>query len=253
MALAAYQAKSFQEALAIAGRIIGPTKGPDRSDVCTLAGNAAFALKQWQDARQWYLQLSTIQSNNAIVQYNCAVIEYNLGNIDDSWSYYQRARALDASVYNKDIEGKYLVHKGINSVSGSGAGAPVDSVDQWYNQAVDFQQQQKDTAAEMLYLKVVAQNPAQSQAWNNIGALYGKHGEIDKAIAAYQKAVEKKHDIPETYANLVNLYIELEDFTSARVWLIKGTGHNPDSELLKGLQAKIVDGERKAAKREVKK
>ena len=51
---------------------------------------------------------------------------------------------------------------------------------------------------------------------------YGKRGEIDNAEKAYFKAVEKKHDIPESYANLVNLYIELEEFSKARQWIIKG-------------------------------
>jgi tetratricopeptide (TPR) repeat protein len=106
-----------------------------------------------------------------------------------------------------------------------------------------------DSAAEKLYLQVIAKDPLYSLAWNNLGAIYGKWGEIGKCEQSYQKAIEKKHDIPETYANLVNLYIELEDFSKARKWLIKGQGHNPESEVLKDLQKKIADAEAKKGKK----
>ncbi|NLP03073.1 MAG: hypothetical protein GX089_11300, partial [Fibrobacter sp.] len=71
------------------------------------------------------------------------------------------------------------------------------------------------------------------------------------AEKAYKKAIERKYDIPETYANLITLYIELEEFGKARQWLIKGLGHNPESELLEGFREKIAERERmvKAQKR----
>jgi tetratricopeptide (TPR) repeat protein len=113
---------------------------------------------------------------------------------------------------------------------------------------VDLQTAGNDSSAENLYLKVIAQDSLYNQAWNNLGALYGKRGEIEKAVHAYQKAIEKKHDIPETYANLVNLYIQLEEFVKARQWLIKGLGHNPDSDVLQNLKGKIAEAEKKAKK-----
>jgi tetratricopeptide (TPR) repeat protein len=76
--------------------------------------------------------------------------------------------------------------------------------------------------------------------------LYGAWGDIDKAEHAYQKAVEKNYDIPETYANLVNLYIALEEYVKARQWIIKGIGHNPESELLSGLREKVIEAEQAA-------
>jgi Flp pilus assembly protein TadD len=114
---------------------------------------------------------------------------------------------------------------------------------------VELQQQGSDTAAEKLYKKVIQKDPQYSLAWNNLGAIYGRRGDIDNAEKAYFKAIAKKHDVPESYANLINLYIELEEFSKARKWTIKGVGHNPDSEVLAGMREKIETAEAAAKER----
>jgi tetratricopeptide (TPR) repeat protein len=245
-ALAYYQLKRYTDALAIAECLVKAAKGPDRADLCRLAGNAAFGLKQWEKARQWYLQLSNVEARDPVVQYNLAVASYNLGDVDGAWIYYGRAREIDPKIRNADIEKRYGA---AHSPSGAGQTvfAPIDSL---YNAAVDMQRAGNDSAAEKIYVQIVAQDSLYTMAWNNLGTIYGKRGEIDKAEHAYQKAVEKKHDIPETYANLVNLYIALEEFTKARQWLVKGQGHNPDSDVLKDLKEKIVAAEKKTKKKQ---
>ena len=245
IAVTAYHAKQFAQALDIAQRLSHRASGRDRADVCRLAGNSAFSLKKWDDARQWYLQLSNVEANSAVVQYNLAVACYNLDRIDDAWRYYQRAKGLDPGVFNKDIEAKYRQKKGAVTDSTM----VLDSTDVWYNQAVDLQQQGNDSAAEKLYHKVLAKDSTNPLAWNNLGAIYGKRGDIDNAENAYFKAIEKRHDVPETYANLVNLYIELEEFSKARKWIIKGIGHNPDSDVLAQLRERIPEAEKEAQER----
>lgn len=246
IALTAYRGKQFGQALEIARRLSSKATGKDRADVCRLAGNAAFSLKQWEKARQWYLQLSSVEADNAIVQYNLAVAFYNSDKIEEAWKYYKRAQKRDRSITNKDIELRYRKKKGtavIDSIS------VLDSTGQWYNKAVELQQQGNDTAAEKLYRKVVKKDPENPLAWNNLGAIYGRRGDIDNAEKAYFNAIKKRHDVPETYANLINLYIELEEFKKARKWTIKGIGHNPDSELLAGMRDKIEEAEAAAEKR----
>jgi tetratricopeptide (TPR) repeat protein len=242
LALAYYQLKQYADALEIAERTVKSAAGGDRADLCRLAGNAAFGLKKWEKARQWYLQLSNVDARSEVVQYNLAVAFYNLGDVDGAWTYYGRARELNTKIQNADIEKRYAV---VHASSGSSP-AVMAQADSLYNYAVDMQNVGNDSAAEKVYLDLVAKDPIYNMAWNNLGAIYGKWGNIDKALYAYHKAVEKKHDIPETYANLVNLYIELEEFTKARQWLIKGEGHNPGSDLLKDLKSKIVTAEKKA-------
>ena len=244
LALAYYQLNRYDDALAIAEHLVKTAAGGDRADLCRLAGNAAFGLKQWKNARQWYLQLSNVEAHNAVVQYNLAVAAYNLGDVDDAWKYYGLARVGDPKISNADIEKRYAAAHG-SAVTGQSLISLPDSL---YNAAVDMQNAGDDSAAEKIYLQITARDSLYNMAWNNLGTIYGKRGEIEKAEHAYLKAVEKKHDIPETYANLVTLYIELEEFTKARQWLIKGQGHNPDSDLLKDLKEKIVAAEKKAKK-----
>ena len=246
IALAAYNAGQHQEALRIVERISAHTHGNDRADCSRLAGNAAFALKQWDKARQWYMQLSNVEAQSPVVQYNLAVAFYNLNKVEDAWKHYDRAKKLDKSIFNKDIEAKYRHLRGGDKTDSV---AVLDSADIWYNQAVQMQSEGKDTAAEQLYQKVIKKDPMHSLSWNNLGAIYGARGDIDNAEKAYWKAIEKRYDIPETYANLVNLYIELEEFTKARQWIIKGIGHNPESELLEGFRERIVEAEKAAKER----
>ena len=247
IALTAYQAGRFTTSLDIAVRLAKNVSGRDRADVCRLAGNAAFSLKKWNTARQWYLQLSSMEANSAVVQYNLAVAFYNLNNIDEAWKYYKRAQKFDASIRNRDIEMRYRKKKGSETVDSISV---LDSADIWYNNAVTFHQQGNDSAAEILYTKVVKKDPAYCLAWNNLGAIYGKRGKIDRAENAYFKAIEKRHDVPETYANLISLYIELEEFSKARKWIIKGIGHNPESEILNGMREKLQEAEAAVKKRE---
>jgi tetratricopeptide (TPR) repeat protein len=244
LALAYYQLKRYDDALATAEHLVKTAAGGDRADLCRLAGNAAFGLKQWKNARQWYLQLSNVEAHSPVVQYNLAVASYNLGDVDDAWKYYGRAREGDPKISNADIEKRYAAAHG-STVTGQALMSLPDSL---YNAAVDMQNAGSDSAAEEVYLRIVAKDSLYNMAWNNLGTIYGKRGEIEKAEQAYRRAVEKKHDIPETYANLVNLYIAIEEFTKARQWLIKGQGHNPDSDLLKDLKEKIVAAEKKAKK-----
>jgi tetratricopeptide (TPR) repeat protein len=245
LALSFYQLKQYQNALSTAESLIPRASGRDRADLCRLAGNSAFGLKQWKNALQWYLQLSNVEARSSIVQYNLAVASYNIGDVENSWKYYQRARELDPTVKNADIEKRYAAKSGQIATGQT----LVNSTDSLYNAAVDLQTAGNDSAALKLYLQVVENDPMYNQAWNNLGAIYGKWGEIDKCEQAYQKAIEKKHDIPETYANLVNLYIELEDFAKARKWQIKGQAHNPESEVLKDLRRKIADAEAKKGRK----
>ena len=171
MAISAYNAKKFGDALQIADRLAKVSSGADRTDVCRVAGNSAFAIKQWQVARQWYLQLSNVDARNPVVQYNLAVAAYNLNEIGESWKYYQRARELDSSIFNKDIEAKY------NSLqTKSTAAVVIDTVDVWYNKAVDFQTAGDDSSAEKFYKKIVEKDSLYSLAWNNLGAILWKTG-----------------------------------------------------------------------------
>jgi tetratricopeptide (TPR) repeat protein len=241
MAVAAFNAKEYNEAIVIGEKLVSRVRGDDRADVCKVVGNSAMGQKQWKKARQWYLQLEDIKRNDPIVDYNLSVISYNLGNMEESWTYYQKARQLDPKLENKDIENRYQsLHP-----SEQGADRSMDSADIWYNDGVLLQGDGKDTAAEALYRKVVDKTPSYYRAWNNLGAIFSGRGELEKAVECYLKSIEKQHDIPEAYANLVNIYITLGNSKEAQRWIIKGRGHNPDSDILKELEVKVKGAAKK--------
>jgi tetratricopeptide (TPR) repeat protein len=241
MALAAFSGKNYGDAFAIAERIVGKVKGEERADVIRLAGNSAMGQKQWKKAQQYYQQLEDVKAGDPLVQYNLSVICYNLGSMEESWTYYQKARQLDPKIESKDIEKRY---QSIHPADGSTVSA-MDSIDMWYNDAVMLQNDGKDTAAEALYKKLLDKNPAYYHAWNNLGAIYSGRGELSKAEQCYLKSIEKQHDIPEAYANLVNIYIAMENYKEAQRWVVKGRGHNPDSDVLKELEIKVKEGAKK--------
>jgi superkiller protein 3 len=237
MAVAAFNAKNYNEAIVIGEKLVAKAKGDDRADVCRLVGNAAMGQKQWKKALQWYQQLEDVRRSDPLVEFNLAVICYNLGSMEESWAYYQKARQLDPKLENKDIEKRY---QSLHPADGT-SGQVMDSADIWYNGAVTLQDSGKDTVAEAVYKKILDKNPAYYLAWNNLGAIYSGRGELQQAVDCYLKSIEKQHDIPEAYANLVNVYVAMENYKEAQRWIVKGRGHNPDSDILKGLEIKVKD------------
>jgi tetratricopeptide (TPR) repeat protein len=241
MAVAAFNAKEYNDAIMIGEKIVQRVFGEDRADVCRVVGNAAMGQKLWKKALQWYQQLADIKQSDPLVQYNLAVICYNLGSMEESWAYYQKARQLDSRLENKDIEKRY------QSLHPEG-GAPestLDSTDMWYNDAVALQTDKKDTAAELLYKKLLDKTPGYYHGWNNLGAIYSGRGDLEKALECYLKAIDKQHDIPEAYANIINIYVAMNNFREAQRWVVKGRGHNPDSDLLKQLEVKVKEFSKK--------
>jgi tetratricopeptide (TPR) repeat protein len=242
LAVAAYHAQRYQEAIQAAQHLAKDAFAGDRGKLCRLIGNAAFQLKDWSLARSWYLQLSGIESQNAVVQYNLAVAAYNLNDEAEAWKYYQSSRELDPSLSNKDIEKRHAVQSGQGGVGGG------DSLDMWYNAAVDLQDSARDSAAETLYVRVLAHDSSRVQAWNNLGAIYAGRGELPRAAECYQRSLARRHDLPEAYANLVNVYIAMEDYDNARKWLFKGNFHNPDNETLKMLADTLTAAQKRGPK-----
>ena len=236
LALAALQAKKYQEAVTIGEQLVRNAQGKDRGDVCRVVGNAHFGLKQWSNARHWYEQLAGMEKNDAVVQYNCAVAAYNLGDVQASWDYYQKARELNPLLSNKDIENRYASLKAPVKADT----AVVDSIDALYNSAVALQRDDKnDSAAELVYKKILDKKNTYYRAWNNLGAIYSARGDLQSAVGCFLHSIEKQHDIPEAYANLANVYVAMDSLRQAQYWIVKGIGHNPDSDALRELDANV--------------
>jgi tetratricopeptide (TPR) repeat protein len=205
-----------------------------------LIGNAAIKNRDWETARAHFLQIIALQPMDTIAFYNCAVTSYNLGQIDEAWQYYQKARHLDPTLKNSDIEIKHAIriddNQGDNFIA-----EPVNMLDSLYNKAVELQQSGDTTAAIELYLSIVHHDRRYYRAWNNMGTIYGAEGNVDKAIEYYKKSVGDDSNVVDGYANLVNVYIALEKYRDAEKWLKRGKKKHPASELLLTMERQLLE------------
>lgn len=73
----------------------------------------------------------------------------------------------------------------------------------------------KDAHAIKLYEQIVDKNPFYDGAWYNLGILYCKNGQVDKAIDAYTNCTDANPEYAEAYFNIGNIYLEQDNIASA--------------------------------------
>jgi tetratricopeptide (TPR) repeat protein len=78
-----------------------------------------------------------------------------------------------------------------------------------YHQAGQLQQ------AEQIYRQVLAANPHQAEAHNNLGTIRQSAGDLAAALACYQNAVAAKPDYADAYNNLGTAYQDLGQLDAA--------------------------------------
>ena len=108
----------------------------------------------------------------------------------------------------------------------------LSAADFLYNRALTLHLAGEIDSAAILYEKLLEIEKNYYRAWNNLGVIYGSQGEIEKAIAAYKNAVSRRADIADGYANLVNIYLAIDDRKNARRWLRRGLRVAPNDENL---------------------
>jgi len=241
LAVIAFDAHDYTTVLLLCDSLAARTDMSNRIDICRIASNAAIALKQWNAALRWSSELASLKPDDAVVQYNCAVAYYNLDFMSSAWTYYQKAKALNPALSNNDIENR---HTSLESPAIKITSVANDSLDIWYNDAVTQQEQHNDSAAEVLYKHILERDTAYARALNNLGAIYSARGQLSEAADCFLKLLDKRHDMPEAYANLVNVYLAQDSIAEARHWIFKGLGHNPDSRLLKDLDMKVKNAQK---------
>ncbi|TGK07118.1 tetratricopeptide repeat protein [Leptospira semungkisensis] len=75
-----------------------------------------------------------------------------------------------------------------------------------FNEALKFEKEGKISQAAKIYSEILGMNPKFQKAYLNLGALYSRSGDSEKAIKTYQKALDLGKT-PELYYNLgVELY-----------------------------------------------
>ncbi|MCK5734989.1 MAG: tetratricopeptide repeat protein, partial [Spirochaetaceae bacterium] len=82
--------------------------------------------------------------------------------------------------------------------------------------------------AEKSWKKVIDIDTGNAEAWNNLGVLYRKHGDDEKALAAFQEAAERSPDRPDIPYNIGNLYKSSKDFEKAVTYYNKAIEIDPE-------------------------
>lgn len=234
-AVLAFKSEDYKTAYDSATILMKETTGDDKFNLIKLAGNSAIKLKNWKNSDLWWSHYFELKPFEALAAYNVAVAAYNVDDIDRAMQYYRKAQSLDSTIKNLDIENKYnYVHR--EPVKDS---VIFEELDKMYNAAVELQNSGKAEEARKIYLKIIEEDGRYYRAWNNLGAIYGAEGELEKAIDCYKNAVSRRADIIDGYANLVNIYIAIEDFGNAERWLKKGYRLEPENSMLKQLEAAL--------------
>lgn len=82
--------------------------------------------------------------------------------------------------------------------------------------------------AEKSWKKVLDIEPDNSEAWNNLGVLYRKQGDDEKALAAFQEAAERTPGKPDIPYNIGNLYKSSNRFDEAISYYNKAIEIDPE-------------------------
>ncbi len=62
---------------------------------------------------------------------------------------------------------------------------------------------------DTLWLATAKTSPSSHQNHNNLGDLYARRGEYEKAVEEFKKAIELKPDYGDAYHNLANVYHQI--------------------------------------------
>lgn len=81
---------------------------------------------------------------------------------------------------------------------------------------------------DTLWLATAKYSPTSPQNHNNLGDLYARRGEYDKAIEEFKKAIELKPNYADAYHNLANIYKIVRKIDLAEENYLKALSFNPN-------------------------
>jgi len=81
---------------------------------------------------------------------------------------------------------------------------------------------------DTLWLATDKTSPSSHQNHNNLGDLYARHGDYQKAVEEFQKAIELKPNYGDAYHNLANVYHQIQKDDSALENYQKALSFNPN-------------------------
>jgi tetratricopeptide (TPR) repeat protein len=92
--------------------------------------------------------------------------------------------------------------------------------------AIQQMSQRNDQQALRLFEQSAQADPTQPATQNNLGILYKRTGQLDKAIEAYQQAIAQQSSYPEAHYNLALAYRAKGAFAQAEDAYLKALSYN---------------------------
>jgi len=80
---------------------------------------------------------------------------------------------------------------------------------------------------DSLWLAAAKTSPSSHQNHNNLGDMYGRHGDLEKAVEEFKRAIELKPNYADAYHNLGNTYLQQEKYDLAIEYYQKAAVLNP--------------------------
>ena len=88
-------------------------------------------------------------------------------------------------------------------------------LDAYINLGVAYENLEQFSAAQKVYLQVVSLDPKSTEGYYNLGTLYWNQQEYEKAIDAYKMAVELSPDDNNVLYSLAVSHLSIEDWDAA--------------------------------------
>ena len=103
------------------------------------------------------------------------------------------------------------------------------TIEETFNLAVKNHQESKTNIAQNLYNQVLKIDPNHTDANNNLGLIFQKLGENQKAIGCFEKAISINPNYTDAHNNLGTVFFELKEFEKAKNCYEKVIEINPSN------------------------
>jgi len=156
-------------------------------------GVKALQKRNYERARRLFYKAYLLDPNDPFTLNNLGYISELEGNVERAQRYYDLSQqtASDALVdrsTNKDIEGKTVA-----SVAGNAAAGSMQ-VNRLNVAAINLLQKDRAPEADVLLTRALAMDPKNAFTLNNLGFAKEKEGELESALAYYNKAATSDSD-----------------------------------------------------------
>ena len=128
---------------------------------------------------------------------------------------FMMAVALGYSQKKETVKNGKVNHQMTISESGMYGGTKSIKASDYFTQASRYGSEEKFDKAKEFYLKAIKEDSKYVEAYDNLGLVYRRTGELDKAIEYYKKSIELFPEGILAHQNLAAVYVINKDFDGA--------------------------------------